>query len=55
MPDHLEGWWGNEKRTRMEMRDKIVPDQGAGCFRLSNPPPWLLVINKASLEVTRVD
>jgi len=51
MPDHLEGWWSNKTATRFEMRDVIDPAVGAASFRLSNPPPWLTSLNKASLEV----
>lgn len=51
MPDHLEGWWSNAQDTRFEMRDMIDPAVGAASFRLSNPPPWLTSLNKASLEI----
>jgi len=50
-PNNLTGWWSNKSETRFEMRFQLDKEVGAAAFCLSNPPPMLLAVNYASLEV----
>lgn len=50
-PNHLTGWWSNKAETRFEMRFQLDKEVGAAAFCLSNPPPLLLAVNYASLEI----
>lgn len=34
----LPGWWGHEKETQFEMRDRFRPAGDAGAFQISTPP-----------------
>lgn len=47
----LKGWWGNRSETRFEMRHNMDSADGADTLRLCNPPPFLVALNKAGLEV----
>ncbi|XP_066978387.1 LOW QUALITY PROTEIN: kynureninase-like [Macrobrachium rosenbergii] len=49
--DHLHGWWSNKETTRFEMRDECDVADGVDSFRLCNPPPILVALAKASLEI----
>lgn len=48
---HLEGWWSNKDTTRFEMRETCDSAPGVDSFRLCNPPPILVSIVLASLEI----
>ena len=48
---HLMGWWGNKKETRFLMKDICDRAPGVEGFRLCNPPPFLVALVMASLEV----
>lgn len=48
---HLKGWWSNKESTRFQMRDGCDTAPGIDGFRLCNPPPILVALVKASLEV----
>jgi kynureninase len=50
-PAHLAGWWSNCESTRFQMNPDLDMAKGADSFRLCNPPPFLAVLNYASLEV----
>ncbi len=50
-PPHLHGWWSNSQESRFRMAEEVELAVGADSFRLCNPPPWLAVLNMASLEV----
>ena len=47
----LTGWWSNKSETRFEMNYHLDPELGAAVFVVSNPPPLLLAVNYANLEV----
>ncbi len=47
----LKGWWGNRTETRFEMKHDIDTADGADSYRLCNPPPWLVALHQAGLEV----
>lgn len=49
--DHLAGWWGNDLRTRFEMRENFEPLLTAERFQLSNPAIISLAPFKASLQM----
>ncbi|XP_064107028.1 kynureninase-like [Macrobrachium nipponense] len=49
--DHLHGWWSNKEKTRFEMRDECDVADGVDSFKLCNPPPILVSLAKASLEI----
>jgi kynureninase len=34
----LEGWWGHERASRLQLRADFVPSTGAEAWQLSNPP-----------------
>ncbi|XP_047468963.1 kynureninase-like [Penaeus chinensis] len=48
---HLKGWWSNKESTRFQMRDGCDTAPGIDGFRLCNPPPILVALVKASLEI----
>ena len=48
---NLRGWWSNHKDTRFQMRDVCDVAPGVEGFRLCNPPPFLMALVMASLEV----
>lgn len=47
----LSGWWSNREETRFGMKHTVDIAPGADAYRLSNPPPALVALLKASLEV----
>lgn len=47
----LSGWWSNREETRFQMKHSLDVAPGADAYRLSNPPPSLVALHKASLEV----
>lgn len=49
----LIGWWGHEYATRFVMDNKLDLSPGAHGYRISNPPGFLAVPLKASLEIFR--
>ena len=51
-PENLTGWWSNKCETRFQMNFQLDKGVGAAGFRVSNPPPFLLAPNYASLEVS---
>ncbi|XP_068203975.1 kynureninase-like [Palaemon carinicauda] len=49
--NHLHGWWSNKKATRFEMRQECDLAEGVESFKLCNPPPILVALAQASLEI----
>lgn len=47
----LVGWWSNRQETRFEMKHHVDLAAGADAYRLSNPPPTLIALHKAGLEI----
>jgi kynureninase len=47
----LEGWWGNKRETKFEMRQKIDLAPGADAFMVSNPSALDLAALCGSLSV----
>jgi len=47
----LTGWWSNKSDTRFEMNFDLDRELGAAAFVISNPPPLLLCVNYANLEI----
>lgn len=47
----LEGWWGNEEKTRFQMEKNFVPFSTAEAWQLSNPPILAIAPLLASLEI----
>lgn len=47
----LEGWWGNEEKTRFLMNKNFVPFSTAEAWQLSNPPILAIAPLLASLEI----
>ena len=47
----LAGWWGNDPRTRFEMRSDFAPRDGADGWQVSNPPILSLAPLLASLAI----
>ena len=42
----LSGWWGEDQKSRFQMRDEFTPEKGAAGWQISNPP----IIGLAALE-----
>ncbi|KAK3990210.1 pyridoxal phosphate-dependent transferase [Cladorrhinum sp. PSN332] len=49
--NRLAGWWGNNKSTRFQMKNKFYPVKGAAGFQLSNPSILDITSLCSSLEV----
>lgn len=47
----FEGWWGNDPKTRFEMRPEFIPQQGAAGWQLSNAQILPLAAHKAALDL----
>ncbi|KAF7716193.1 Kynureninase 1 [Penicillium ucsense] len=47
----LAGWWGNDLKTRFQMKNEFVPQPGAAGFQLSNPSVLDINAVVASLEI----
>lgn len=47
----LCGWWSNREETRFDMQHGVDAAPGADAYRLCNPPPALVALHKAGLEV----
>ncbi len=47
----LHGWWGNDPRSRFEMRPEFAPASGADAWQLSNPPILAMAPIRVSLEL----
>ncbi len=47
----LAGWWGNDEKTRFEMKPGFHPQPGAAGWQLSNAQVLPMAIHKASLEI----
>ncbi|EFX89028.1 hypothetical protein DAPPUDRAFT_310889 [Daphnia pulex] len=47
----LCGWWSNREETRFDMQHSVDAAPGADAYRLCNPPPALVALHKAGLEI----
>ncbi len=47
----LAGWWGNEEKTRFQMKKGFIPQKGAGSWQMSNAPVFNMVAHNASLDL----
>lgn len=47
----LQGWWGQNKKTRFKMEKTFDPIPGVEAWQLSNPPIFQLAAIRASLEL----
>jgi len=47
----LHGWWGNDLRSRFEMRREFAPASGADAWQMSNPPILAMAPIRVSLEL----
>ena len=47
----LHGWWGHDKATRFEMKNKFIPIPTAEAWQLSNAPILSMAPVLASLEI----
>lgn len=47
----LQGWWGNNMKTKFMMKEDFDPSFGADMFKLSNPSPVLNAMLMASLDI----
>lgn len=45
------GWWSNREDTRFEMQHSVDAAAGADSYRLCNPPPALVALHIAGLEI----
>jgi kynureninase len=45
------GWWGNDEKTRFQMKKEFYPQQGAAGWQMSNAPVLSLAAHWASLEI----
>ncbi|MDC1174146.1 kynureninase [Bacteriovoracaceae bacterium] len=46
-----EGWWGNNKSNRFEMKRRFDPIASVEAWQLSNPPIFQLASLRASMEI----
>ncbi|CAO3664662.1 unnamed protein product [Umbelopsis ramanniana] len=47
----LQGWWGNKKEDRFEMKEEFNPTPGASGYQLSNPSVITTICLLGSLQV----
>lgn len=47
----LAGWWGNDEKTRFQMKKGFIPAEGAGSWQMSNAPVFNMVAHNASLDL----
>jgi kynureninase len=47
----LAGWWGNEEKTRFQMKKGFMPQAGAAGWQMSNAPVFNMVAHNASLDI----
>ena len=47
----LEGWWGNNKKVRFQMKPEFDPIISVESWQVSNPPIFQLASLKASLDI----
>lgn len=47
----LEGWWGNDPKTRFRMTEEFHPVRAADAWAMSNPPILAMVPLKESLAI----
>lgn len=45
------GWWGNDEKTRFEMKKEFFPQQGAPGWQMSNAPVISMAVHWASLNI----
>lgn len=45
------GWWGNDEKTRFQMKKGFHPQAGAAGWQMSNAPVLPMAMHKASLEI----
>lgn len=47
----LMGWWGNDPKTRFEMRHDVDPFRSAEAWQVSNPPVFSMIPVRVSLDI----
>lgn len=47
----LAGWWGNDERTRFQMKKHFEPVAGASSWQMSNAPILSMAAHRASLAI----
>lgn len=47
----FEGWWGNNKKNRFQMKRRFDPINSVEAWQLSNPPIFQLASLRASMEI----
>lgn len=47
----LGGWWGNDEKTRFQMRKGYIPQKGAASWQMSNAPVFNMVAHNAALDI----
>lgn len=47
----LAGWWGNDEKTRFQMKKHFVPQAGAAGWQISNAPVLSMAAHRASLDI----
>jgi len=47
----LAGWWGNDEKSRFQMKKGFVPQKGAASWQMSNAPVFNMVAHNASLDI----
>ena len=45
------GWWGNDEKTRFEMKPGFHPQPGAAGWQMSNAPVLPMAAYKASMDI----